>query len=408
MRIKFLILALLAVLTLGCDTESNVEPRFEEYFIKYYGEQGSQEGVDVEVLTDGGFILLGNSTVNGTNKQLFLVRTDALGNEIWSNTFGGPEDDMASDFAIDASGNIVIGATVEESNGGFTDAMIYRVDPIGNKIDSAVYGTPNTNEQINSLMITDAGDIIIVGSTTNVDVLKPGFNSTTDLHDIYSVRVNSNLQAVANNEWTQIYGFPGDDYGQQIVEKSDGTFLFFGTTNRPSSNPQQTGYNMFLFPTNDQGSATSSIPLQLYGTLNNETASQMSQTSNGGYAMIGTTNGSEGNDIFMARIRSNNDFLSATTLNANGNVTGASIIESITGGFLTIGTIEEGGKGDIFLARTSSSNDWDRTFGGIDNDKGSKVIQLDDGSIIIVGTIELESQTKMSLIKTNSKGQLIP
>ncbi|HNP17683.1 MAG TPA: hypothetical protein PKL31_04540 [Fulvivirga sp.] len=408
MRIKYLILALLAVLTQGCDTESNVEPRFEEYFIKYYGEQGSQEGIDVEVLADGGFILLGNSTANGNNKQIFLVRTDVLGNEIWSNTFGGPEDDVASDFAIDASENIVIGATIKEANGAFTDAMIYRIDPSGNKIDSAVYGTPNTNEQINSLMITDAGDIVIVGSTTNVDILKPGYNSTSDLHDIYSVKVNSNLVPVPDNEWTQIYGFPGDDYGQQIVEKPDGTFLFFGTSNRPSSNPQQAGFNMFLFPTDAQGSATSSIPLQLYGTLNNEMASQMSRTSNGGYVMIGTTNGSDGNDIFMARIRSNNDFLSATTLNADGNVTGTSIIESITGGFLVLGIIEEGGKGDIFLARTSSGNDWKRRFGGIDNDKASKVIQLDDGSIVMVGTIELESQTKMSLIKTNSKGLLIP
>jgi hypothetical protein len=410
-RFKNIIVSFLMIAAISCDTENNLEPRFEEYFIKYFGGQGNQIGVDVEKLADGGFIILGNSISTVGNSQLFVVRTDNLGNEIWSNTYGGSENDFASDLAMDVSGNIVIGATIIEAAGSFTDAMIYKIDPLGNKIDSAVYGTVGTNEEINSIMITSTGDIIITGSTNNVDILKTGYNAVTDLHDIYSVRANSGLQVLPATEWKQVYGFPGEDFGQQIVEKSDGSFLFFGTTDKPSSNAQQSGLNMFLFPANNQGDATSSIELQLYGTLDDEHAGQISSTSDGGYVMIGTTEKqNKENDIFIARIRSNNDFLSAALANSGINVTGASIIESKSGGFLALGVNDVGGAGNIYLAKTSSSGaiDWSSTFGNVDNDLGSKVIQLSDGSILIVGTIELESQTKMCLIKTNSSGKLIP
>jgi hypothetical protein len=410
-RFKNIIMSFLMFAAISCDTENNLEPRFEEYFIKYFGGQGNQIGIDVEKLADGGFIILGNSISTVGNSQLFVVRTDNLGNEIWSNTYGGSENDFASDLAIDVSGNIVIGATIMEAAGSFTDAMIYKIDPFGNKIDSAVYGTVGTNEEVNSIMITGTGDIIIAGSTNNVDILKTGYNAVTDLHDIYSVRVNSGLQVLPATEWKQVYGFSGEDFGQQIVEKPDGSFLFFGTTDKPSSNAQQSGLNMFLFPVNNQGDATSSIELQLYGTLDDEHAGQISSTSDGGFVMIGTTEKqNKENDIFIARIRSNNDFLSAALTNSGTNVTGASIIESKSGGFLALGVNDVGGAGNIYLAKTSSSGaiDWSSTFGNVDNDLGSKVIQLSDGSILIVGTIELESQTKMCLIKTNSSGKLIP
>jgi hypothetical protein len=52
--------ALIAVCS--CDTEGNVDPVYQNNFIKYYGEDGNQEGVDLLVNTDGTLILLGNSS----------------------------------------------------------------------------------------------------------------------------------------------------------------------------------------------------------------------------------------------------------------------------------------------------------------------------------------------------------
>src|SRR5687767_2479978 len=82
----------LLTLFLSCDTSSNVDPIFEKYFTKYYGEDGEQEGVDIAVNQDGSIILLGNSFSQSDPVSPFLVKTDALGNILWQKTFKGPEE----------------------------------------------------------------------------------------------------------------------------------------------------------------------------------------------------------------------------------------------------------------------------------------------------------------------------
>jgi hypothetical protein len=403
---------LILIVLIGCDTEESLTQFNDEYFIKYYGGDGDQEGVDVIQLADGGFILLGNSIKSGDISNLFLVRTDGQGNEIWSNTFGGNQNVRAGGLAIDGNEDFVIGATIDEIFEGSTDAIIYRVNPEGNKIDSAVYGTLGSNEVINDILITSANEIIIVGSTEDIDILKPG-TSSSDLLDIYSVKVGSDLVPVLPNLWRQVYGFEGIDIGQQIIERQDGSFVFFGSSDDVNSNDQKAGFNMFLFPTNSEGFTSNLFETQYYGTLNDEYASQIVNTLDGGYAMIGRSENANGqNGIYMARVRRNFNILNEQNITSGEDIEGFSIAET-AGGFLILGVKNNTtGSGDIYLSKVSSFFDliWPsaKTYGGIDNDKASKLIELLDGGIGIVGTIELESQTKMCLIKTNSLGTLKP
>ena len=46
MRLISLNCILLSTLLLSCDTASNIEPIYEEYFTKYYGDDGEQQGVE--------------------------------------------------------------------------------------------------------------------------------------------------------------------------------------------------------------------------------------------------------------------------------------------------------------------------------------------------------------------------
>ena len=43
---------------------------------------------------DGGYILVGNSATRGEGSDLFLIRTDGLGNCIWSKILGGSGEDV--------------------------------------------------------------------------------------------------------------------------------------------------------------------------------------------------------------------------------------------------------------------------------------------------------------------------
>lgn len=406
---RVLAISIVLSLLIGCDTESNVDPRFENYFVKYYGEEGNQTGVDVKVLSDG-FIILGNSTSADGNQDIVLVKADHLGNQQWINSFGGSNNESAAAMEVDASGNFIIAATVN-TTASDRDVMILKVAPDGTQIDSAIFGSVGKDDVANDILVTQNGDYILTGYTTNVDTSKPGHLASTDLQDIYSVRTTSGLEQLLPAAWRRVYGFPGVDRGVGLMQKPDGSFLFFGTTDKPpTSNSQQAGLNMFLFPAAADGIAVSTAELQLFGTLSNETASKIIETSEGGFVMLGTSTSSGLNQLFMARVRSNNDFVSAGTIAVDGNVEGASITESGNGGFLVLGEILENNNTNIALSRVAPNGSirWQQTFGGVDSDMPGTVIELENGEILFVGTVTLESQSKICLIKVTHSGELEP
>lgn len=411
-RSRSILVIILYVFMIGCDTENNLDPRFEDYFIKYHGGTGDQVGVDFQIIEDG-FLLLGNSVSSTLSKsQVFLVRTDLLGNEIWRREYGGVKNEFATAIEVDQTGNIYMSVTIETDPGN-RDVKILKVNSTtGAPLDSVVVGAAGFDEVSTDILIVDDGDIILSGYTNNVDTSKPGFNALTDLEDIFSIRTTPDLDTLSSAEWRRVSGFPGVDRGTEIVQQPDGTFLFFGTTDRRSSDTlRQRGLNMFLFPTNRNGVANSSIEFQFFGSLSNESGVQIVPTFGNGYAMIGTTsNGPGDSEGYIVRVRSNSNLLEEEVIERGRLFTSSSIIEDVNGGFLVLGSEFEGANSDILLLKRSLDGQilWERSFGGIDEDLSAKVKQTDDGSIIILGTVRLESQTKMALIKTNPNGELTP
>ncbi len=90
----YFFLPLLAVLVsvTGCDTERNTEDPDISYFMKYYGGDGNQYGVDMVVLDDGSFLLLGNFEEATFNTDLYLLRVNAEGDLIWDLRIGEEEE----------------------------------------------------------------------------------------------------------------------------------------------------------------------------------------------------------------------------------------------------------------------------------------------------------------------------
>jgi len=395
----------------ACDTESNTEPRFEDYFLKYHGGDGNQTGVDLVEYNDG-FILLGNSSLLNGRPELYVVYVDALGNEIWSNTFGGDLITEAVDVEIDNSNNIVVASTVEDVPGD-KDLMFLKISPEGARIDSLIFGSATHDEIATDLLITDNGDYIITGYTTNVDITKSGYDPETDLEDILSIRVTSSLVLFDQADWRRIYGFSGIDRGEGLVQKADGSFLFFGTTDRiPTGSTNPPEFNMFMFPAGADGVATSASPFQWFGnSQSDESGSFISPTFGQGFAVVGTSVESNGtSNAFFVLVGNDDAPINSALISVTNNIESVAIVEDNNGGFLIVGNEQVNNASNLFLAKTSFDGvlEWSRSFGGTDDDFAGSLLQLSDGSIVMIGTIQLESQTKMTLIKTTSLGLLSP
>src|SRR6478609_8238366 len=133
--------SLIASVLESCDTSGTIGDPAQDHFIKYYGSDGDQEGVDAVVGSDGSIYLLGNTTAPGTTvgKQLYLVKTDPEGILIWSKTFGGQFDEEAKDIELTVDGRLVILANSQKGSTE-NDILLMTLSLDGTKIDSVLVG----------------------------------------------------------------------------------------------------------------------------------------------------------------------------------------------------------------------------------------------------------------------------
>jgi hypothetical protein len=100
----------------------------------------------------------------------------------------------------------------------------------------------------------------------------------------------------------------------------------------------------------------------------------------------------------------------------NRNIRNPGICETNDGGFVVVSTIELNdplnNEISVLKLNFQGEEEWRKTFGSDANDAGADVVQLDDGSYVIVGTIGFDinpsSSSKLCLIKLNANGALVP
>ncbi len=117
-------------------------------------------GYSIEKTSDEGFIICGT-----TGGDSFLTKTDATGNILWTKVITGPGANFA--YAIqqlDDGGYIVAGET--NGFGGGWDYYVFRTDASGDTLWTQVYGGPG-NEWAKSIQITDDGGYVMLGYTTS-------------------------------------------------------------------------------------------------------------------------------------------------------------------------------------------------------------------------------------------------
>ena len=88
----------------------------------------------VQQTSDGGFILAGFTGSFGAGYfDMYLVKTDASGNEIWSQTFGGSELEQARSVQQTSDGGFILAGITESFGAGNYDMYLVKTDSQGNQ-----------------------------------------------------------------------------------------------------------------------------------------------------------------------------------------------------------------------------------------------------------------------------------
>lgn len=164
--------------------------------------------------SDGGYALAGYTTSYATSYDFWLVKTDAAGNMQWSRKYGeGGAEKAYSLIQTNDGGYAIAGHT--NSYGSSDDFWLIKTDPLGNIQWSRIYDIVG-DDRAYSLIQTDDGGYAVAGST---------WSSTTG-DDVLLVKTDSS----GNIQWNRIYGGIDDDYAQSVVQTDDRGYALAGCT----------------------------------------------------------------------------------------------------------------------------------------------------------------------------------
>jgi predicted secreted protein len=245
------------------------DARGNELWAKTYGGPGDDVAYSVVQTSDGGYALAGYTTLAAGNTNYWLVRTDSDGNEVWNKTFGGGGDDVCYSMIKTDDGGFALAGKTSSFSIGFSDLWLVKTDAYGNEIWNQTYGGYFDNLAYSVIQTSDEG-YALAGTT---DAAGAGGV------DMFLVKANS----TGDEAWNKTYGGPGYEEAWSVVQtKPDGGYALGGSTTSYGAG----GSDFWLVKTDSNGNT---LWNQTYGGARNDTCYSMIQTSDGGYALAGST-----------------------------------------------------------------------------------------------------------------------
>ena len=121
----------------------------QEEWAQRFGEAGNDCGRSVQQTTDGGYIIAGYVTPGkNQNSNIYLLKTNDNGEEQWSQTFGGAGDDTAQSVQQTSDGGYIIAAHTSTTNNISNGVYLIKTDAQGNTPSTNITELPTINKNL--------------------------------------------------------------------------------------------------------------------------------------------------------------------------------------------------------------------------------------------------------------------
>jgi hypothetical protein len=155
----------------------------------------------VQQTSDGGYIMVGgNPFSGGIEYDIYVVRTNNLGDTLWTRTFGGAGNDYALSVQQTLDGGYILAGWTELSSPNYIDVYIVKIDSLGEIMWTRTYG-----------------GYIIAGVTGSFGA---------ENGDMYLVKINTQGDTI----WTLVYGGPDYEVVTSMDLTNDGGYIIAGYT----------------------------------------------------------------------------------------------------------------------------------------------------------------------------------
>ena len=347
---------------------------------------------------------------------------------IWEKTFGGKFDDEAKDLELTADNRLVVLANSKKGSAE-NDILLMTFTLEGIKIDSILLGIKTilgaeANDEATTVSQTSDG-FIVSGFTTGVSV-KPNQGSQ-DVQDALHIRFTNSLIPFTNTNWKSVSGSIGADGATRVFQVNANTFYVFGYTNIDVAGSSTIDFNFWVYQLGATGESNNSKMYPGVSVTDEKLTSAIESpvTSGDGFLLAGTrSDASKNYDIYVNKLRKTLSFNEAIDYQFSTQLSDLGLLDldkakvsvfpsSFPEGYLILANDKRSGKNNFYLTKIDNQGNeaWidPLIFGGQEEDYIGAVAELQDGKIILLGTMSIgdEGQKKMALIKVNSEGRFL-
>ena len=136
----------------------------QQKWTRTYGGTGNDLGRAVQQTSDGGYIVAGVTASFGSGLQAYLIKTNASGDTLWTKTYGGTDyEDGSSVQQTTDGGYIIAGRTDSFGNGA--QVYLVKTNASGDTLWTRNYGGSGADWNGFSVQQTSDGGYIIPGFT---------------------------------------------------------------------------------------------------------------------------------------------------------------------------------------------------------------------------------------------------
>jgi hypothetical protein len=132
---------------------------------KTIGYEGDERARFLVNTPDGGFLLLGWTSSFGMGEvDYWVVKTDSFGNPQWNKTYGGELGDRGIAIAKNEDNSYILAGSSSSFGAGNSDIWLVKIDGSGNQLWNKTYGG-SEGESVRSILTTNDGGYAFVGYT---------------------------------------------------------------------------------------------------------------------------------------------------------------------------------------------------------------------------------------------------